>query len=202
MTLRTWAAGYEPSRHAALERHGFAPTGERLTQRVRRLSSAPRIQAAELPPGYLLRPLRGLDEIGARVEAHRAAFAPSRMTVEKYERLVELPHYRFEDDLVAVAPDGVIAAFAMAWWDPFARVGTLEPVGTHPHHRRLGLARAVTTEAERRWVELGAEWGEVYAETSNPAAEALYEAVGFEVLDHHDRFVRPAAAAGPALRSD
>ena len=56
----------------------------------------------------------GADEIPARVEVHRAAFAPSKLTVEKYERLQTMPHYTTEDDLVVEAPDGSLAAFAMA----------------------------------------------------------------------------------------
>ena len=88
------------------------------------------------------------DEIEARMTVHRAAFAPSKMTVEKYARLTTLPHYRFEDDLVVEAPDGSLAAFAMAWWDPIARVGEYEPVGTHPDHQRRGpRARAPDARA-------------------------------------------------------
>ena len=95
------------------------------------------------PDGYTVRGLRGPEEMAARVEVHRAAFAPSRLVVDKYERLTRLPHYRFEDDLVAEAPDGTLAAFALSWWDPLGRVGEFEPVGTHPDHQRRGLSRAI-----------------------------------------------------------
>ena len=79
------------------------------------------------------------------------------MTVrESYTRLTTLPHYRFEDDLVVEAPDGSLAAFAMAWWDPAAKVGEFEPVGTHPDHQRLrarsgaALPRAAPLPRPRR----------------------------------------------------
>ena len=188
--LRTWAAPYEPRRIRALERHGFRSGDERLTQWLRPLDDGRPIETPALPAGYSLRTVRGDEEVEARVAVHREAFAPSRMTVDKYRRLLTLPHYRPEHDVVAVAPDGSFAAFTLAWWDPVGRVGALEPVGTHPHHRRRGLARATNLAALRRFAELGAIWADVCSETTNAAAEALYASVGFEVLAHHRRYVR------------
>ena len=127
-----------------------------------------------LPAGYRIRPLAGPHEVPARVEVHRAAFPPSRLNVEKYERLLTLPHYRFEDDLVVEAPDGSLAAFAMAWWDEDARVGEFEPVGTHPDHQRRGLARALLSWGLDRYAERDARVVQVYSDASNAASEALY----------------------------
>ena len=87
-----------------------------------------------------------------------------RLTVEKYERLQTLPHYRTEDDLVVEAPDGSLAAFAMAWWDPEGRVGEFEPVGTHPDHQRRGLSRALLTWGLQRYAERGARVVQVYSD--------------------------------------
>lgn len=190
--LRTWAAQYEPRRVRALERHGFRPTDERLTQWLRLLDDGRPISTPELPAGYSLRGIRVDDDVARRVEVHRQAFAPSRLTEEKYRRLLALPHYRPEHDLVVVAPDGAFAAFTLAWWDPVGRVGELEPVGTHPHHRRRGLARATNLAALHRFAELGARWVQVYSETANAAAEELYASAGFEVLAYHTRYVRSA----------
>jgi ribosomal protein S18 acetylase RimI-like enzyme len=190
--LKTWAAEYEPRRVRALERHGFRRTDERLTQWLRLLDDGRAIPTPDVPAGYSLRAVEGDDDVAARVEVHRQAFAPSRLTEEKYRRLMTLPHYRPEHDFVVVAPDGSFAAFTLAWWDPVGRVGELEPVGTHPHHRRLGLARATNLTAVQRLADLGARWVQVYSETANAAAESLYASAGFEVLAHHARYVRAA----------
>jgi GNAT superfamily N-acetyltransferase len=72
------------------------------------------------------------------------------LNVAKYERLLTVPHYRLEDDLVVETSDGSLAAFALCWFDQDGRVGELEPVGTHPDHQRRGLSRAIVTEAVRR----------------------------------------------------
>jgi ribosomal protein S18 acetylase RimI-like enzyme len=163
-------------------------------------SADPARLAWALPRGYVIRPLAGRHEIAARVEAHRAAFPPSRLTIEKYERLLTLPHYRFEDDLVIEAPDGSFAAFAMAWWDPDGRVGEFEPVGTHPAHRRRGLSRALLTWGLQRYAERGARVVQVYSDAAYPAAEALYETLGFARRAFHRRYQRPGGAA-PDLQS-
>ena len=135
--------------------------------------------APVLPPGYRIRPLRGEDELEARVEVHRAAFAPSRMTVEKYRDLLGMVHYAFDRDLVVEAPDGSLAAFTMVWWDPEARVGEFEPVGTHPDHRGKGLAKAVNLAGLRLLRGLGALDAVVFSRTTNAVSEALYASAGF-----------------------
>ncbi|UQA58953.1 GNAT family N-acetyltransferase [Polyangium aurulentum] len=145
--------------------------------------------APVLPPGYRIRPVRE-DELAARVDLHRAAFTPSRMTVEKYRQLVTMPHYAFARDLVVEAPDGSLAAFTMVWWDPEARVGEFEPVGTHPDHRGKGLARAVNLAGLHLLRGLGALDVLVFSRTENAASEALYPSVGFQRLSVHRAWTR------------
>ncbi len=164
----------------------------RLSQFQQRLDRRRPIDNVAVPDGYRIRQVEGPGEIPARVAVHRAAFAPSRMTVEHYERMTTLPHYAFEDDLVVEAPDGTLAAFAMAWWDPIARVGEFEPVGTHPDHQRRGLGRALLTHGLRGYLEAGATTVQVYSQADNEASEGLYQAVGFTRRRFRRRFERPA----------
>ena len=156
--LEAWAPEDDSPTVATLRRLGFRREERlRLSQFQRRVDGGSPIGDVAPPAGYTLRHVRGYDEIAARVEIHRAAFAPSAMTVEKYARLTTLPHYRFEDDLVVEGPDGSLAAFAIAWWDPAPpRVGGVEPVGTHPEHQRRGLGRALLSHGLRRYRDLGA----------------------------------------------
>jgi ribosomal protein S18 acetylase RimI-like enzyme len=197
----TWTAEDDPATIGVLVDLGFAPTERRLSQFQWRPADAPAGPLEpSLPAGYRIRPLAGREDVPARVEAHRAAFVPSRLSVEKYERLLTLPHYRFEDDIVVEAPDGGFAAFAMAWWDPDGRVGEFEPVGTHPDHQRRGLARALLRWALRRYAERGARVVQVYSDATNQASEAFYEAVGFRRRAFHRRYERPGGPE-PALQS-
>lgn len=186
-SVQVWAADGWPEA-AFLIHRGFSLTGETLTHFFRPLAGA--IPEPRLPAGYSIRTLKGPEEIPARVEVHRAAFAPSKMTVEKYEILTDLPHYSYENDVVVVAPDGSFAAFTMCWFDPVGAVGEFEPVGTHPDHRSLGLGKAVNAYGLRRLQELGAYEVIVFSDRKNTASEALYRSVGFRELAVHRQYAR------------
>jgi hypothetical protein len=73
-------------------------------------------------------------------------------TENDYWRMQEFLHiqttllYRRDLDLVAIAPDGVIAAFCTIWFDDVTRSAYFKPVATVPAHSRRGLGKAVLTE--------------------------------------------------------
>jgi hypothetical protein len=83
------------------------------------------------------------EDFASRAAAHRSAFQPSRFRDEVYELVRATPPYRADLDCIAVAPDGSVAAYTLAWLDKKNRVGQFEPVGTHADHQRRGLGRAV-----------------------------------------------------------
>jgi ribosomal protein S18 acetylase RimI-like enzyme len=88
-------------------------------------------------------------------------------------------------DLVAVSPDGGIAAFCICWLGASPGRpprGQIEPLGVAPAYRRSGLGRAILEEGLRRLGSHGAE--EVFVETDSyrNAAYGLYESVGFRVI--------------------
>lgn len=85
-----------------------------------------------------------------------------------------------EGEIVAVAPDGRVAAFTVIWFDGVNRVGLFEPVGTRPRYERLGLARALMVEGLRRMHLTGMRTAMVEHDVTNTAATALYRALGFE----------------------
>jgi ribosomal protein S18 acetylase RimI-like enzyme len=183
--LETW--GIEGSSEEAVLRHrGWLGTEKALSQYVQPLDVD--LDPPRVPDGYTLRHVRGPDDVPARVEAHRAAFAPSRMTAEKYALLPGLDHYRFEHDLVLEAPDGSIAAFAICWLDPVGSIAEFEPVGTHPDHQRRGLGRAIMRAGLRLMREAGIRDALVFSFASNAASEALYRSAGFDRVAVHRQY--------------
>jgi mycothiol synthase len=164
------------------------------------------LEPPRVPDGYTLRTLRGPEDIPARVEVHRAAFAPSRMTAEKYGILVRQPHYAFDRDVIVEAPDGSFAAFAMVWADPAGDVGEFEPVGVHPDHQRRGLGRVVMRHGLRLLRAAGIRDAIVFSLRTNAASEALYQSAGFDALALHRGYAKPlpddpigAASAPPTI---
>jgi GNAT superfamily N-acetyltransferase len=138
------------------------------------------LEEPDVPGGFTLRTV-GPGDVGSRVEAHRSAFAPSRVTVESYRNVMAAWPYRPELDCIAVAPDGRVASYVLVWYDDANRVGEFEPVGTHRDFRRLGLARAMSLDALRRLREAGGERAIVLCrgDEAYPAPKLLYESVGF-----------------------
>jgi ribosomal protein S18 acetylase RimI-like enzyme len=138
----------------------------------------------EVSPGYRLTTMAATPDVAARVAVHRAAFHPSRVTEESYARVMAEWPYRPELDCAVVAPDGSFAAFALGWLDAANRTGILEPVGTHPDHRRRGLARAACLFTLRQLRAAGAEIGLVGSrgDLAYPVPTLLYESIGFREL--------------------
>jgi len=187
-SLEVWGADGWPET-ALLEEFGYAPNGTELTQFFQSLDRE--LPEPVVPDGYAVRAVVGPEEIPARVEVHRSAFAPSRMTVEKYSILVGLWPYAYDLDAVVEAPDGTFAAFTMCWLDRDAQLGYFEPVGTHADHQQRGLGKAVNTFGLRMFQAAGARDAMVYSDPSNAASEALYRSVGFTPVALHRAYVRP-----------
>lgn len=165
---------------AMLERHGYVRASDDepfLAYLARRLDDLP---PAVVPSGFELRTVAPRD-VPSRVDAHRSAFDPSRVTVESYRNVMEAWPYRPELDCIVVTADGRVASYCLAWLDDVNRVGELEPVGTHADFRRRGLARAVSAFALKRLLEERAELTVVYArgDSAYTAPKLLYESLGF-----------------------
>jgi ribosomal protein S18 acetylase RimI-like enzyme len=136
-----------------------------------------------LPEGYSLRLVAGDDDIQPRATAAHQAFG-SQLSFEeywlRYQRFVDSAVYVSSLDLVTVAPEGDFSSFCIAWPDPVNHTGLFEPVGTHPNFQSQGLGRAVVTEGLHQLQKCGMARAAVCVKIDNPAAQGLYEAVGFQ----------------------
>lgn len=108
-----------------------------------------------------------------------AAFGRTIHSAAEYRTFMTAsPSFRHDLNLVALAPDASFAAHVGCTLDDQNRYGIVEPVATHPAHRRRGLARSLLLEGVRRLGAAGAT--AIGVETGDdPAANALYEACGF-----------------------
>ena len=179
--LTTWSLESDAPRNTVLGRRGYARSATYHADRARPLDGP--LTPPALPPGYSLRSVRGEADLEARVAVHRDAFAPSRMTVAKHRRVMSLPTYRPDLDLVVVAPDGSFAAFTIVWLDSANRMGVFEPLGCHSAHRRRGLGTAILREGMRRLWDLGARTAHVLSVGESGPAALLYDSVGLTMRD-------------------
>lgn len=183
-------AGYATAR-ARIEARGYRhdPGGEFDLMNIRDLNE---IEEPSLPPGYRLSTMAEVADVSRRVEVHRAAWEPSRLTEERYRAVMATWPYRADLDVVVVAPDGTLASSAIGWYDEAERTGEFEPVGTHPAHRRRGLARAVLLFGMQRLREAGATHAVIGARGDDdyPAPRLVYGSVGFRELSRNMPFVQ------------
>ncbi len=185
--LIAWSLASDHPLVEALELCGYAKTDGCYLHTLRPLDAE--VSPVPLPPGYSVRAVHP-DERSAKAAVHRAAFGTERLTEAAWSRVMATPYYRPELDVVAVAPDGALAAFALGWLDPRNEVGVLEPVGTAPSHRRLGLARAVCQEAVRRMQLAGARSALVCPYEGAPDTVTLYASLGFATIDRNEGYKR------------
>src|SRR5579871_1803793 len=153
-TLQAWANPGETGFIALLESRGFHREEAHICLHLG--SIADEIPEPPLPTGFSVRHLRGEEEIEARVQVHRDGWQTTRMTVDAYHRLMTMPGYRPELDVVAIAPDGAMVACCNCWIDEANGVGEFEPVSTHAGYRQLGLGRAIIRYGQRQMQRHGA----------------------------------------------
>jgi predicted N-acetyltransferase YhbS len=174
---------------AALERAGFEVV-ESFSGVMRRELDG--MAAPVVPDGYRLDWVQTREHVIGRVEAHRRAFAPSDLSVMKYQRVQRSWPYRAELDRIALTNNGDVVAFCTAWLDEHNAAGLLEPVGTHPAHQRRGLARAVCLDAARALYEAGARKAQVAF--GSEAGYNTYRSAGFERFGGELDFVKRIAS--------
>jgi ribosomal protein S18 acetylase RimI-like enzyme len=147
-----------------------------------------------LPGGFHVRSLAGDAAVVAdRAAAHREVWHPwtvGEVTDEQYARFMQMPGYDKDLDVVAVAPDGTIAAYVNGWLDPVNKIGDFGPVGAREAYRRQGLTRAVLLECMRRMKARGMDRVCVSTGEPNAAARGLYESIGFRIVNRYAEYAR------------
>jgi len=184
----------DAKRIAFLEQHGFRYAGEFAEVNMLRSLDGP-IPESVIPGDCQVRAVADASEISNRAAAQREVWHPwtvGNVSDDDYARLMRLPGYHRDLDVVAVAPDGVVAAYVNGWIDPVNRIGDFGPVGARPAYRRQGLTRAVLLEGLRRMQARGMDRVCVSTGESNTPAIRLYESVGFRIVNKYLDYIRPA----------
>lgn len=179
--------------HKVLAELGYR-SNDQVDFQLNRCDLGPAIEEPILPAGAEVRPVRFEDaaEVEARVALHQEIWESSRFTEKGYARLRSKPVYRPDLDLVAVTPNGELASYCIAWWDPATRSAEFEPVGTASRFRRQGYGKAMLLDAMQRLQSLGANEALVICSTSQKyePSRFLYASAGFSAITRFETWER------------
>lgn len=95
-------------RIAFFERHHFTQRPNSIVHMMCLLDAA--IQVPDIPDGWTIRSVLGESEAAVIVALHRAAFGTQYMTKQRRLQMMRTHWYDPRLNLVAVAPDGTLAA--------------------------------------------------------------------------------------------
>ncbi len=177
--LFTYHSAGDDVRRAVLEERGYVE--RRPVEVLRRRSVPDEPGPPVLPAGYRLvwpevSNAHDRSELTAITQlVFGVHFSDRAMLLEERWRT---PHAR----IAAETHDGTYAAWCGVWAAPELGAGFFEPVGTHPDHRRRGLATAVMLEG-LGWMR---ERGIRYAHVGTGAtmdANRLYAGLGFRIFE-------------------
>jgi ribosomal protein S18 acetylase RimI-like enzyme len=168
-----------------LEKQGFDQR-EKVAVHMKRSLLIP-LSEPVLPDGFIIRAILGEQEVAAHVALHRAAWGTENMTVEYRLSMMRTPSYDRTLDLVVVAPDGRLAAYAMCYISPEENElsgrqdGYIDPIATHPDFQRRGLAKALMAAGMKLLYTRGMETARLSTGSDNVAMQHAAAGAGFRV---------------------
>ncbi|MDQ2718079.1 MAG: GNAT family N-acetyltransferase [Chloroflexota bacterium] len=197
--LDTNCRNTDKARLALLEGSGFTRQ-EAYTLRMT-CSLLATLSSFRLPHGYMLGHVAGEHEVESYVALHRAAFGTENMTVEARLATMRNPDYIPELDLVAVAPDGTLAAFCFCQVYREANAlnrragGEIATIGTIPALRHKGLGRTMLRAGMHALQARGIATAVLGTSSENASAQSLFLAEGFHIAEEifwYSKSVDPA----------
>ncbi|HVO36545.1 MAG TPA: GNAT family N-acetyltransferase [Candidatus Acidoferrum sp.] len=168
----------DDKRIALLTKLGYKDSGLKEYNRKRSIDAP--IPEYQPPKGFTIRSVN-IEQDFVQYKKVQAAVFPhcSNMTKRTARIYSKASFYNKDLDLVAVDSLGNFAAFCTVRMDPVSRIAELEPLGTHPNYRKLGLAKSVICEGLRRLQKHHPSSLCILGAAPSEAANRLYDSVGF-----------------------
>jgi ribosomal protein S18 acetylase RimI-like enzyme len=185
----------DTERIAQLRQHGFVMQEVRSLHMVRPLDES--LAAPRVPACFSMRQVAGEEEVEPLVALHRAAFGTQNMTVEERLAMMRVPGYDAALDILAVAPDGRLAANCLCsiGQEENERTGRSEGyadlVLTRPGFQHRGLARALLLTGLHELKQRGIDAAVLGTSSDNAAMRRTAEGVGFRLCATTLWFSRP-----------
>ncbi len=192
-----WSHGDHPAAVRLAARHGFTRVRELW---VMRRSASEDLPAPATPPGVEVRGYRPTDA-EALLAVNAAAFAdhPEQGAMDAADLAARTAEPWFDPQglLLALDEDGSLLGFH--WTKQHSpALGEVYVVAIAPRAQGRGLGRALTLAGLHHLVDLGVAEIQLYVESGNLPARAVYERLGFTHRqgDTHVMYARTASVTG------
>ena len=182
------------------KRYQFTQRPESIIHMACSLDSA--LPEPSIPNGFTIRSVTGEAEAAAVAALHRAAFGTPHMTTERRLHMMRSHSYDPDMDLVAVTPDGTLAAYAMGQGgdsNVTEDVSYADLFATHPAFRSCGLAQALMHIIVKRLQTKGYQVAKLSTDSDNQAMQRVAQTVGFRITGTTLRFQRPVQTEAATL---
>ena len=182
---RRWAAGkagvetyaylYDTERQKVLMQLGYEDLGDNGYMRAYDVSRL--YPVVDLPQGFHIESLAENGNYSSRIAVESKTFNNAAINQEWFDGKTTALSYSFDLDFIVVSPEGEHVAFCVAWIDPQNQIAEVDPVGTHPDHRRRGFAKAVVSECFRRLRARGVRYAYIGSAPEPYVSNRLYESL-------------------------
>jgi len=190
-TTTAWSHGDHPAAAKLAERHGFARARELWV--MRRPASQPIPDAATRSDAVSVRGFQPGDEPELlRVNAAAFASHPEQGGMDAANLADRMAEPWFDSDGLLVAVEGE-RMLGFHWTKRASpQTGEVYVVGIDPAAQGRGLGKVLTLAGLRYLVEAGVDQIDLYVESDNHPARALYEGLGFthDAADTHVQYRR------------
>lgn len=172
-------------REEILKKKGYYNKGHHSDIRLRSIDTP--IANYQLPKGFQIRGIRNTSDYDKIANAIRVVFGHGEwFTGKLLQEMTKSNYYNKDLDLIVEANNGDLAAFCTFRMDPVSKITQLEPMGTLPNYRKLGLANSLILEGLKRSFNLGASLFYIGGSAISPAAAKLYNNTGYtEILKEY-----------------
>ena len=179
-TIPIMAFDWDTRRQDVLRLRGYKPDQPIEEVRIYDLNRDYPVPA--LPSGFRFSSVSEEGDPEARVALENSIWNAT-LDMNWYRGKHSAPHYDAHLDLLVLSPAGDYASTALVWPYPETGSAEIDPLGTNPAFRRLGLARAVILRSFQEMQRMGLDLAYIASDAKNDAANSLY--ASFDPLETH-----------------
>ncbi len=172
--INTLVYDWDKKRQTLLAQRGYENRGAIEDVRIYDLSMTyPEVQ---LPVNFQITSLADFGNFQARIDLENSIWGAS-LDETWFRGKSSAPSYSSDWDLLAISPQGKLAAQSLVWLYPNNQTAEIDPLGTHPDFRKLGLAKILVLESFKRMHDHGIHYAYIASETQDPIVNHLYSSL-------------------------